>query len=62
MPSVTTFLRSLGNQGALANVRSVLDERERDDWLIAGLALRVEEWDRATATATDPSRRAAGAA
>ena len=47
MPSISTFLRSLGNDGALLNVRTVLDDRKRDDWLIAGLALRLDEWDRA---------------
>lgn len=46
MPSLPTFLRSLGNDGARMNARSVLDEREREDWLIAGLALRIDERDR----------------
>jgi hypothetical protein len=49
MPSISTLIRSLGNDGALANARTVLDEREREDWLIAGLALRLDEWDQVTA-------------
>jgi hypothetical protein len=44
MPSLTTFIRSLGNDGALTNARTVLDAREHEDWLIAGLALRLDEW------------------
>ncbi|MGH9274559.1 MAG: hypothetical protein ACRDZU_07925 [Acidimicrobiales bacterium] len=50
MPSISTFLRSLGNDGAITNARTVLDEREREDWLIAGLALRLDEWDEIPAT------------
>jgi len=49
MPSISTLLRSLGNDGALTNARTVLDEREREDWLIAGLALRLDEWDQVPA-------------
>jgi hypothetical protein len=60
MPSLSTFFRSLGNDGALDNVRTVLDARQRDDWLIAGLELRLDEWDQAAAA--DPVRRAAPAA
>lgn len=60
MPSISTFLRSLGNDGALLNVRTVLDDRKRDDWLIAGLALRLDERDQ-TITA-DPARQATNAA
>ena len=43
MPSITTILRSLGNDGALRNVRGVLDERQREDWLVAGLAHRLTQ-------------------
>lgn len=60
MPSISTLLRSLGNDGALVNVRQALDDRERDDWLIAGLALRLDEWDRAIKA--DPERQAGHAA
>ena len=60
MPSLSTFLRSLGHDGALTNVRAVLDEREREDWLIAGLALRLDAWDEVPAT--ERTRRAVGAA
>jgi hypothetical protein len=39
---LTTFVRSLGNDGALANARAVLDAREREDWLVQGLASRLD--------------------
>jgi hypothetical protein len=47
MPSISAFLRSLGNVGALTNVRTVLEMHAREDWLIAGLAVRLDERDRA---------------
>lgn len=51
MPSLSTFLRSLGTDGALTNARTVLDSREQEDWLIAGLALRLEQRSDATPSA-----------
>jgi hypothetical protein len=39
---LTTFVRSLGNAGALANVRTVLDDRRREDWMVQGLARRLD--------------------
>ena len=39
---LTTFVRSLGNDRALANARTVLDARSHEDWLIQGLARRLE--------------------
>jgi hypothetical protein len=39
---LTTFARSLGNDRALANARAVLDARRREDWIIQGLARRLE--------------------
>jgi len=60
MPSISSVLRLLGNDGALRNVRAVLDDRKRDDWLIAGLARRLDERDRAiTADPARPATRAA---
>ena len=38
---ITTFVQLLGNEGALANVRTVLEERAREDWLVQGLASRL---------------------
>jgi hypothetical protein len=52
MPSITTLLRSLGNDGALANVEAVLEERQRQDWLVAGLTRRIAAQDRDRAGAT----------
>jgi hypothetical protein len=39
---LTTFVRSLGNDRALANARTVLDARRHEDWLVQGLARRLE--------------------
>jgi hypothetical protein len=39
---LTTFVRSLGNEGALANARTVLDAHRHEDWVIQGLARRLE--------------------
>lgn len=55
MPSLSTFLRSLGNDGALSNARTALDAREHEDWLVAGLALRLDE--RADAPPVQPATR-----
>ena len=41
MNPLTTFVRSLGNDRALANVQAVLDARRREDWLVQGLAHRL---------------------
>ena len=42
MNPLTTFVRSLGNDGATANARAVLEARVREDWLVQGLTLRLE--------------------
>ena len=42
MNPLTTFVQSLGNDRALANARAVLDARRHEDWLIQGLARRLE--------------------
>ena len=39
---LTTFVRSLGNDGALANAQAVLDARAREDWIVQGLTKRLE--------------------
>jgi hypothetical protein len=49
---LTTFVRSLGNDGALANAQAVLDARVREDWLVQGLTLRLE---RRAASAAAPA-------
>jgi hypothetical protein len=56
MNPLTTFVRSLGNDGALANVRTVLDARRHEDWLVQGLARRLES---AGASAPAADRRSA---
>ncbi|MDQ2649350.1 MAG: hypothetical protein M3Z03_07340 [Actinomycetota bacterium] len=40
---LTTLLRSLGHQGALANVQAVLESRVREDWLVEGLSRRLDD-------------------
>lgn len=43
MNPLTTFVRSMGNDRALANARAALDVRRREDWLVLGLAHRLEQ-------------------
>ena len=45
MPPVnplTTFVRSLGNDRALANAKVMVEAKEREDWLVEGLASRLD--------------------
>ncbi len=42
MPDLLKLLRSLGNEGAVANVGAVLQERERESWIVDSLALQLE--------------------
>ena len=58
---LTTFVRSLGNDGALANARTVLDAHRHEDWLVQGLARRLESTG-PDAPAADPAVAAATAA
>jgi len=43
MPSLTALVRSLGNDRAVDNVRAALERRQREDWLIVGLASRLDQ-------------------
>ena len=52
---LTTFVRSLGNDGALANARAVLDARVREDWLVQGLARRLERVERLVVRGASPA-------
>jgi hypothetical protein len=56
MPSITTLLRSLGNDGAVANVEVVLEERQRQDWLVAGLTRRLAAHDRERVEVAAPAQ------
>jgi hypothetical protein len=38
---LTTFVRSLGNDGAVANAGAVLEARRREEWLVEALERRV---------------------
>jgi hypothetical protein len=40
---LTTFVRSLGNDGAVANARALIDAKAQEDWLVWGLSLRLEQ-------------------
>ena len=42
MNPLTTFVRSLGNDRALANATAMIDARKREDWIIQGLASRLD--------------------
>jgi hypothetical protein len=55
---LTTFVRSLGNAGALANAQAVLDARDREDWIVQGLTRRLER-TAASAAAAVASRAVA---
>ena len=48
MNPLTTFVRSLGNDRALANAWAMVEARKREDWIVQGLASRL---DRLPATA-----------
>ena len=52
MNLLTTFVRSLGNDRALANAGAALEDRQREDWLVQGLARRL---DRHPGQATRPA-------
>ena len=54
MNPLTTFVRSLGNDGALRNAQTVLDAHRHEDWLVQGLARRLESTGPAT-PAADPA-------
>jgi hypothetical protein len=51
---LTTFVRSLGNAGAIDNAQTALATRQRDDWVLEALARRLET--------VDPAQEAAGGA
>jgi hypothetical protein len=51
MNRVLTWLQMLGTTGAVANARVLLDEREREKWMVDSLLLRL--------TVTDPQAAAA---
>ncbi|MGQ0832153.1 MAG: hypothetical protein ACT4OV_10795 [Microthrixaceae bacterium] len=55
MPSITDVLRPFGNARAVDNVNAMLAAREREDWLVAGLVLRLDQ------AAPTPERRTAAA-
>jgi hypothetical protein len=42
---LTTFVRSLGNDGAVANVEAMVAARRREEWLVQGLVLRLDRAD-----------------
>jgi hypothetical protein len=58
---LTTFVRSLGNDRALANARTVLDAQQTEDWLVQGLARRLEDIG-PDSPAADPAAGATSAA
>ncbi len=60
MNPLTTFVRSMGNDGALANARGTLEVQAREDWLVQGLARRLEH--RSPHSAVGSSRAADAAA
>ena len=56
MNPLATFVRSLGNDRALANARAALEVQVREDWLVEGIARRLEHAEPPlTATAAPPA-------
>jgi hypothetical protein len=51
MKRVLTWLQMLGTTGAVANARVLLDEREREKWIVDALLVRM--------TVTEPQAAAA---
>jgi len=43
MPLMTSILRALGNERAVANATAAVDARRREDWLVTGLARRLDQ-------------------
>jgi hypothetical protein len=39
---LTTLVRSLGNDRALANAGATMEAMKREDWIIQGLSLRLD--------------------
>jgi hypothetical protein len=56
MASLPTLLRTLGTRGAVSNARAALVHRQREDWLVASLARRLDVREQAVA-----ARRRSGA-
>jgi hypothetical protein len=57
---LTTLLRSFGNDGAVTNVQTVLESRQREDWVVEGLARRLDPAAVATVPATAAAAVPAG--
>lgn len=62
MNPLTTFVRSLGNDGALANAHAVLEARVQEDWLVQGLSRRLEHAAPSTVSAPAAAAKATAAA
>jgi hypothetical protein len=56
---LTTFVRSLGNDGARRNATAAVEASIREDWLVQGLARRLELCSPQSSTACGPQRVAA---
>ncbi|MEO7573649.1 MAG: hypothetical protein ABIX10_14550 [Acidimicrobiales bacterium] len=57
MNPLTTFVRSLGNDRALANAQAALDATSREDWLVQGLTGRLAHSATAPPVAAHATRR-----
>jgi hypothetical protein len=56
---LTTFVRSLGNEGARRNATAAVEASIREDWLVQGLARRLEQRSPQPVTTTRPAAAAA---
>ncbi|MDQ3782519.1 MAG: hypothetical protein M3349_06230 [Actinomycetota bacterium] len=55
MNPITTLVRSLGNDRALANARTALEDQAREDWIVQGLASRLPAPEPAEAAHPEPA-------
>jgi hypothetical protein len=56
---LTTFVRSLGNDGARRNATTAVEASMREEWLVQGLARRLEQSAAVSATTALPTTAAA---
>ena len=61
MNPLTTLVRSLGNDRAVANAGQALAVAAREDWLVQGLAQRLAQLDATRPQGTRPAATIAAA-
>ena len=59
MNLLTTFVRSLGNDGARRNAATAVEASMREEWLVQGLGRRLDQSAALSATTSLPTTAAA---